>query len=134
MKSRVLIVPIILMCLLMVGCVQTLPEIIVWDDANAANSIKAAEQIKKHWDLNSAALKTSLGKTLDTDEYFKLKEAIKGLDQATKAPTPLKEKDAGAILGWFGRFSAAATDKAILRITEIVTKIVADLGKMGITF
>ena len=95
-----LILPILLACL--IGCAANLPKIIIWDDKNAADSIKIAEQVKKHWDLNSAVLKTSLGATLNTDEYYKIKQAIQGLDRSTKAATPLAEKDAGEILiqGW----------------------------------
>ncbi len=128
MRTRFLVVPIILACFL-AGCAGTIPDIVVWDDANAANSMKTAEQIKKHWDLNSAVIRTSLGATLNTDEYYKLKQSIVGLDAATKKPTPLAEKDAGAILGWWGRFVMAATEKSIERITVVVTKLIAEFSK-----
>lgn len=121
------IIPILFFFL--IGCGSIIPQIIVWDDQNAANSIKTAEQVKKHWDLNSAVLKTSLGATLNTDEYFKLKQSILGLDMATQKPTPLAEKDAGEILGWFGRFVIAATERAVDKITVIVTKLIAEFSR-----
>jgi starvation-inducible outer membrane lipoprotein len=120
-----LIVLIGIICLMLSGCAS--PELIKFDDQNMANSIIAAQQIKKNWPANSAFIKVAVV-GIQEPVNAELYTAIVALDKITARPDPMTQNDVGETLAWFGRFSAAGVQKLYEKIYPIVMKIVAAAG------
>ncbi len=89
------------------GCSNVMPQIIKLDDQNAANTIKAAKQIMKHWGMNSAAIRQMLGSALNEKLPASFKAAMDLLDKAEmiygKDQSKMTEPDAGRIVVLVGQ-------------------------------
>jgi len=117
---------IFLLTFFLIGCAS--PQLIKFDNTNWANSVKAAAQIKSHWEANSAFIKIAVGVGLDDPSRAELKASIVALDKLTAKPDPITQKDVGEILAWFGRFIAAGTQNVYDKVLPIVLKIIAAAG------
>jgi uncharacterized protein YceK len=94
-----LIVGILMIGLL--GCASVMPQIVKFDDQNAANTVAAAKQIMKHWGMNSAAIRQGLGSTLSEKLPASFGIAMDALDKYYvtygKDQSGMTEPDAGRI-------------------------------------
>ncbi len=121
---RYLLISILLLG--MVGCASH--ELIRFDNQNYANSVKAAQQIKLHWEANGEFVKVAIGVDPDDPSRAELKASIVALDRLTAKPDPITKKDVGGILAWWGRFVVAGTQETYDKIMPIVLKIIAAAG------
>jgi hypothetical protein len=121
--TRWLILAVLSFCL--VSCASS--QLIQFDDKNMANSVKAAAQIKKNWEANSAFMKVAV-EGIKEPINAELYEAIKELDKLAAKPDPMTKADVGSTLAWFGRFSAAGVQKVYEKVLPIVLKIIAAAG------
>jgi hypothetical protein len=110
----------------LVGCGGS-PELIKFDNDNYANSVKAAAQIKLHWQANSAFIKVAVV-GIQEPVNAELYTAIVALDKLAAKPDPMSQRDVGETLAWFGRFSAAGIQKVYDKVLPIVMKIIAAAG------
>ncbi len=109
------------------GCAS--PELIRFDDQNAANSVKAANQILKHWRMNSAFIRTASDGQLDESQNYAIKKPMDKLDELAKKSLPLTdEKDVGETLGWFGLFLSAGGQKVVDTVMPYILRLIAAAG------
>ncbi len=83
------------------GCTSIMPQIVKFDDQNTANTVVAAQQIMKHWGMNSAAIRQVLGSALNEKLPASFGIALNALDKFYtiygKDQSGMTEPDAGRI-------------------------------------
>lgn len=101
-----LLVVMIIFCFV-TGCASVMPGIVKFDDQNAANTVAAAKQIMKHWEMNSAAVKETLGSAIKDKLPASFGDSIGALDlfaqTYAKDQSTMKEADAGRIVVLAGK-------------------------------
>ena len=97
----ILIIPILFAC----STIQ--PQIVLFDDQNAAFTVANAKQIMKHWQMNSAAIREGLGAAIQEKLPASFGKALNDLDVLSQKyganQEGMLEADAGRIVVLVGK-------------------------------
>lgn len=88
------------------GCASVMPQIVKFDDQNAALTVKAAQQIMKHEQMNSAVIRQTIGNDMDKLPVS-FGKSLDALDEFAKTygkdQSMMTEADAGKIVVMAGQ-------------------------------
>lgn len=60
---------ICIICLLLVGCAQVIPQVVTWDNQNMASTIAGAKLLMTHWPANDKALRIIIGDAIIASKF-----------------------------------------------------------------
>jgi len=128
MKTLKPLVTILMICLLC-ACAQVGPQLKQFNDQVAGGVRIAADVILVHWNLYSWAVRDAMGKDLEKDENFSLKNALQNLDKLyTKRAGDIKnlrDEDCVDTCFWYGKVITTGAPKAIAAFAGLVAEVSA---------
>ena len=99
------------------------------DDENTAVTIAISNQIMKHWEMNSSFWRIQIGKRLDMEDNFKLKQAWDELDRLkSEIKKEITERQAGEVLSWYLKWVQAGGKDIWDVMLPKVLKLTEELG------